>query len=576
MHWIYEKIDELLQHKIKTLSEELKGAPYPLCETLIKRNIDTFEKCKEFFRPDLNSLYNPFLMKDMDKAVRRILQAIDKKEKILIYGDYDVDGTTSVSLVYSFFKPFYREYIDIYIPDRYTEGYGVSFQGIDYAKENGFTLIISLDCGIRSVDKVEYAKDKNIDFIICDHHLPGDSIPQAVAVLDAKQKDCQYPFKELSGCGVGFKLCQALCEKMRFPVEEVYNLLDFVAISIASDLVDVVDENRVMMYHGMKILEEKPKNGIRALMQVSGVEDEKLDTNDLVFKIGPRINAAGRLKHARYAVELLISEREMPQDLAQQLNSINEQRKDLDKMITEEALQMLSDEQTYGKRRSTVLFKENWHKGVIGIVASRVIEKHYKPTIMLTESDGKLVGSARSVHEFDVHEAICECGDLLLQYGGHKYAAGLSLKKDNLEAFIHKFEQIVSSRIQPYSLEPVLNIDAICNFSTLNDNGKFIRILKQMAPFGPKNLSPVFMAENVSLYTQYDDGYRIVGNQHLQLSLTQDNKISYRGIAFGMGTEEVIQKIKQDKPFKIAYHVEENLYNGKVYTQLRIKDIKWG
>jgi len=576
MHWIYEKIDELLQHKIKTLSEELKGAPYPLCETLIKRNIDTFEKCKEFFRPDLNSLYNPFLMKDMDKAVRRILQAIDKKEKILIYGDYDVDGTTSVSLVYSFFKPFYREYIDIYIPDRYTEGYGVSFKGIDYAKENGFTLIISLDCGIRSVDKVEYAKDKNIDFIICDHHLPGDSIPQAVAVLDAKQKDCQYPFKELSGCGVGFKLCQALCEKMRFPVEEVYNLLDFVAISIASDLVDVVDENRVMMYHGMKILEEKPKNGIRALMQVSGVEDEKLDTNDLVFKIGPRINAAGRLKHARYAVELLISEREMPQDLAQQLNSINEQRKDLDKTITEEALQMLSDEQIYGKRRSTVLFKENWHKGVIGIVASRVIEKHYKPTIMLTESDGKLVGSARSVHEFDVHEAICECGDLLLQYGGHKYAAGLSLKKDNLEAFIHKFEQIVSSRIQPYSLEPVLNIDAICNFSTLNDNGKFIRILKQMAPFGPKNLSPVFMAENVSLYTQYDDGYRIVGNQHLQLSLTQDNKISYRGIAFGMGTEEVIQKIKQDKPFKIAYHVEENLYNGKVYTQLRIKDIKWG
>jgi single-stranded-DNA-specific exonuclease len=266
----------------------------------------------------------------------------------------------------------------------------------------------------------------------------------------------------------------------------------------------------------------------------------------------------------------------MPQDLAQQLNSINEQRKDLDKTITEEALQMLSDEQIYGKRRSTVLFKENWHKGVIGIVASRVIEKHYKPTIMLTESDGKLVGSARSVHEFDVHEAICECGDLLLQYGGHKYAAGLSLKKDNLEAFIHKFEQIVSSRIQPYSLEPVLNIDAICNFSTLNDNGKFIRILKQMAPFGPKNLSPVFMAENVSLYTQYDDGYRIVGNQHLQLSLTQDNKISYRGIAFGMGTEEVIQKIKQDKPFKIAYHVEENLYNGKVYTQLRIKDIKWG
>jgi len=576
MRWIYEKTDELLQHKIKTLSEELKGAPYPLCETLIKRNIDTFEKCKEFFRPDLNSLYNPFLMKDMDKAVRRILQAIDKKEKILIYGDYDVDGTTSVSLVYSFFKPFYREYIDIYIPDRYTEGYGVSFQGIDYAKENGFTLIISLDCGIRSVDKVEYAKDKNIDFIICDHHLPGDSIPRAVAVLDAKQKDCQYPFKELSGCGVGFKLCQALCEKMRFPIEEVYNLLDFVAISIASDLVDVVDENRVMMYHGMKILEEKPKNGIRALMQVSGVEDEKLDTNDLVFKIGPRINAAGRLKHARYAVELLISEREMPQDLAQQLNSINEQRKDLDKTITEEALQMLSDEQIYGKRRSTVLFKENWHKGVIGIVASRVIEKHYKPTIMLTESDGKLVGSARSVHEFDVHEAICECGDLLLQYGGHKYAAGLSLKKDNLEAFIHKFEQIVSSRIQPYSLEPVLNIDAICNFSTLNDNGKFIRILKQMAPFGPKNLSPVFMAENVSLYTQYDDGYRVVGNQHLQLSLTQDNKISYRGIAFGMGTEEVIQKIKQDKPFKIAYHVEENLYNGKVYTQLRIKDIKWG
>jgi single-stranded-DNA-specific exonuclease len=575
MRWIYKKLDSVSQNKAKALSIELKNAPYPLCEVLIRRSIDTFEKSKVYFRPDLNQLYNPFLMKDMDKAVQRTLQAIERKEKILIYGDYDVDGTTAVSLMYSFFKPFYKEYIDIYIPDRYTEGYGVSFQGIDFAKENGFTLIISLDCGIRSADKIEYAKDKGIDFIICDHHLPGDSIPQAVAVLDAKQKDCPYPFKELSGCGVGFKLCQALSHELHIPADTVHNLLDFVAISIASDLVDVVDENRIMMYHGIKVLEKNPKNGIKALMQVSGVDDEKLDTNDLVFKIGPRINAAGRLKHAKYAVELLISEREMPQDLAKQLDQINEDRKGLDKNITDEALYMLSDEEVYGKRKSTVLFKENWHKGVIGIVASRVVEKYYKPTIMLTESDGKLVGSARSVHEFDVHEAICECGDLLIQYGGHKYAAGLALKKDNLEAFIDKFEKVVSSRIQPHSLEPVLAIDAECDFSIFNDNGKFVRILKQMSPFGPQNPNPVFASSKVFLYTQYDDGYRVVGNQHLQLSLTQDNKISYRAIAFGMGTEEIIQKIKQSNSFNIAYHVEENTYNGKTNIQLRLKDIQW-
>lgn len=575
MRWIYQERNEILNYKIKSLSEQLNGAPYPICEILVKRGIDTYDKCKAYFRPELSHLHNPFLMKDMDKAVRRILQAIEKKEKILIYGDYDVDGTTAVSLMYSFFKLFYREYIDIYIPDRYTEGYGISFKGIDFAKENNFTLIISLDCGVRSTDKVEYAKEKGIDFIICDHHLPGDTIPQAVAVLDAKQKDCSYPFKELSGCGVGFKLCQALCERLNIAMENVYDLLDFVAISIASDLVDVTDENRVMMYYGMKVLEEKPKNGIKALMQVSGVEDEKLDTNDLVFKIGPRINAAGRLKHAKYAVELLISEREMPQDLAQQLNSINEERKGLDKSITEEALQMLSDEQVYGKRKSTVLFKENWHKGVIGIVASRVIEKYYKPTIMLTESDGKLVGSARSVHEFDVHEAICECADLLIQYGGHKYAAGLALKRDNLDAFVDKFEKIVAARIQPHSLEPVLLVDAVCDFKAFNDNGKFMRILKQMAPFGPQNPNPVFISSNVSLYTQYDDGYRIVGNQHLQLSLTQDNKISYRAIAFGMGTEEIVKKIKDAKTFNIAYHVEENVYNNRTFIQLRIKDIHW-
>ncbi len=575
MKWIYEKLDNTAQNKVKELSAVLNNAPYPLCEVLFKRNIDTLEKSRAYFRPELSQLHNPFLMKDMNKAVQRILQAVDQKEKILIYGDYDVDGTTSVSLMYSFFKPFYKEYIDIYIPDRYTEGYGISFKGIDFAEENGFSLVISLDCGIRSVDKIEYAKEKGIDFIICDHHLPGDTVPNAIAVLDAKQKDCNYPFKELSGCGVGFKLCQALSEKMNIPKETIYNLLDFVAISIASDLVDVIDENRIMMYYGMKVLEENPKNGIKALMNVSGVDDEKLDTNDLVFKIGPRINAAGRLKHAKYAVELLISEQEMPQDLAKQLDQINEDRKGLDKIITDEALYMLSNEEVFGKRKSTVLFKEDWHKGVIGIVASRIIEKYYKPTIMLTESDGKLVGSARSVHEFDVHEAICECGDLLIQYGGHKYAAGLALKKDNLEAFVNKFEKVVSARIQPHSLEPVLFIDAECNFNVFNDNGRFMRILKQMAPFGPKNLSPVFMSSKISLYTQYDDGYRVVGNQHLQLSLTQDNKISYRAIAFGMGTEETIRKIKESDSFNIAYHVEENTYNGKTTIQLRLKDIRW-
>ncbi|MCS7028645.1 MAG: single-stranded-DNA-specific exonuclease RecJ [Bacteroidia bacterium] len=575
-YWNYQQLTQDEAKKAKELSQILNNLPYPLAEILIKRGIDTYQKAEHFFKPQLDHLHDPFLMKDMEAAVERILQAIEHKEKILIYGDYDVDGTTAVSLLYWFFRPFYEQYIGFYTPDRYTEGYGISFQGIDYAQENNFSLIISLDCGILAHEKVEYATKKGIDFIICDHHLPGETLPAAIAVLDPKRKDCPYPYKELSGCGVGFKLCQALASKLNIPKEKVYNLLDFVAVSIASDLVDVTGENRVMMYYGMKLLDENPKIGIKELMQVARIpQEQNLNTNDLVFKIGPRINAAGRLKHAKHVIELLTAQNNPPQGLADQINTMNENRRDLDKAITDEAISMIEkNKEIYEKRKSTVLFKEDWHKGVIGIVASKILERYYKPTILLTQSEGKVVGSARSVHDFDIHEAISACRDLLLQYGGHKYAAGLTLKKENIDAFILKFEEVVTSTIQSHSLTPILNIDAACKFEDLNE-AKFMRILKRMGPFGPANMDPIFFCEKVSLYSGCEQNYRVVGNQHLQLVLTQDNKIFFNAIAFNMGTPEVIQKLKEHKYFNIIYHFQENVFNNKVTHQLKIIDIEW-
>ncbi|MDW8302394.1 MAG: single-stranded-DNA-specific exonuclease RecJ [Bacteroidia bacterium] len=576
MEWVYQEVHGTTAQKIQSLSEQLNNAPYPLCEVLVKRGIDTYEKAKYFFKPELSDLHDPFLMKDMDKAVQRVQQAIERKEKILIYGDYDVDGTTAVSLFYWFFEPFYKDYIDFYIPDRNKEGYGISWQGIDYAEANNFSLVIALDCGITACDKVEYARSKGIDFIICDHHLPGNSIPNAVAVLDPKRNDCSYPYKELSGCGVGFKLCQALAMKMGIPMQKVYDLLDLVAISIASDLVDATGENRVMMHYGMKLIAEKPRSSIQALMQVSGLSGGKIDTYDIVFKLGPRINAAGRLEHAKYAVELLTCQKDISQELANYLNKLNQDRKNFEKKITEEAVSLISNNEVYSQRKSIVLCKEDWHKGVIGIAASKIVERYYRPTILLTESEGRLVGSARSVYEFDIYEAIAACRDLLLQYGGHKYAAGLALKKENLESFTHKFEEVVSATVKPDSLKPVLNIDATCQFSDFsNDGGRFIRILKRMAPFGPVNMAPVFKSERVSLYTNGGEGYRVVGEQHLQLTLTQDNQTAFAAIAFGMGTPEVLQKLKKHKYFNVAYHLEENEYNNQVTLQLRIKDLQW-
>lgn len=552
-----------------------------LAKMLIQRGITNFDEAKKFFRPSLDDLHDPFLMKDMDKAIIRIEKAIKNKEKILVYGDYDVDGTTAVSLVYSFLKklPYILNIekiiepedpllVDYYIPDRYTEGYGISFLGIDYAKENNFSLIIALDCGIKSNDKVDYANERNIDFIICDHHRPGETLPNAVAVLDPKRNDCNYPFDELCGCGIGFKLVQAFAQKNNIAFNELTDYLDLAAISIASDLVPITGENRTLCYFGLEQINKKPRDGIKAILDLANIK-KKVTINELVFTIGPRINAAGRIQTGRNAVALLVSDNvEHAKTSGININTTNTERRVLDLNITNHALSMIDDNEELIQRKSTVLFHSDWHKGVIGIVASRLIEKYYRPTIVLTESNGKATGSARSVKDFDVYNAIEACADLLEQFGGHKYAAGLTLKLENLAAFQQRFEEVVSATIKEHMLIPEIAVEAELELNEITP--KFFRILKQFEPFGPENMSPVFITKGL-----VDKGYvRIVGNNHLKMDLqtSKHPKESFSSIAFSQAQhfDDVLRK----KTFSACYAIEENEFNGKISLQLNVKDMK--
>lgn len=539
----------------------------PLAKLLVSRGINTFDEARNFFRPQFTDLHDPFLMKDMDKAITRIELAIEKGEKIMVYGDYDVDGTTSVAVTYSFFKKFHDK-IEYYIPDRYKEGYGISTIGIDYAAENNISLIIALDCGIKSVDKINYANDKGIDFIICDHHLPGDEIPKAAAVLDPKRPDCEYPFKELSGCGVGFKLCQAYTDKNDIDYEELTEFIDLVAVSIAADLVKINGENRTLAFFGLEKIATNPHPGLNSLLEFYDKKKE-YTISDLVFSVGPRINAAGRVAHAGAAVQVLTAKNiEEAREFAQVLNQQNTERKEYDQNTTDEALTMMEKDCTNQTRYSTVLFNPNWHKGVIGIVASRLIEKYYKPTIILTESEGKITGSARSVNGFDIHSAIDSCSHLLEHYGGHFHAAGLTLLPENLHAFQSEFENVVSANITEKSLHPSIDYDI--EVDLIDITSKFCRILKQFGPFGPGNMSPVFLSKDLKLR---DGLCKIVGKNHLKFTVTDaDEIINFDAIAFGFG--EYCSKMRSSPSFDLCYSIEENTFNGRTTMQFRVKDIK--
>lgn len=561
--WLFKDLPS--QSQIDELSSLINTNPY-LSTVLIQRGIADFETARKFFRPSLEHLHDPFLMKDMDKAVRRLKRALDNEEKILIYGDYDVDGTTAVSLVYRYLRKFYPD-CEVYIPDRYAEGYGVSRAGVEYASTHGFSLIIALDCGIKSSDLVQLADERGIDFIICDHHLPGDAIPDAVAVLDPKRSDCQYPCGDLSGCGLGFKLVQAFARLYRNE-EEVFEYLDLVAVSIASDIVPIVDENRVLAYYGLKKLNEDPMPGLKALKESAGIRNE-LDITGVVFTLGPRINAAGRVSHARAAVDLLIARTEQEAAaLAEKLNLKNELRKEYDSSITEEALAMIERNDRIKPLKSTVLFKSSWHKGVIGIVAARCIEKFYRPTVILTESNNKITGSARSVNGFDLYQAILRCSDLLEKFGGHKYAAGLTLDASNLEAFQRRFEEVVSSSLTPDMMTPMIEIDCSVPFDALS--AKFVSVLKQMGPFGPENPRPVFEAGNLYVVNSLSS----FKDRHIKFLVGQEGaERVFQAVGFDM--VGFYEPISQGNRFRMAFTVEENVYNGTTSVQLRIKDIKF-
>ncbi len=551
---------------ISELSEALNISA-TLSNLLVQRGIYTFDEAKKYFRPSIDDLHDPFLMKDMDKAIIRIEEAISNGEKIIIYGDYDVDGTTAVALVYSFIYSIY-ENVDYYLPDRYKEGYGISFIGIDYAEENGVTLMIALDCGIKANDKVDYAKAKGIDFIICDHHRPGEFLPNAVAVLDPKREDDNYPFDELSGCGIGFKLVQGYAKKHNIPFSELEKYLDLVAVSTAADIVPIVDENRILVYHGLRWLNSNPRPGIQAILNMAPLKRE-LTVNDIVFIIGPRINAAGRIQDASQAVDLLIAANSSDAfSEGQIIDEKNTERRALDLSITEHALQIVQEDARFSQRKSTVLFHADWHKGVIGIVASRLTEKYYRPTIILTESNGMATGSARSVKDFDIYNAIESCSDLLEQFGGHMYAAGLTLKIENIEKFSQRFEEIVAATIEERSLVQEIEIDSSLKLNEITPS--FFKVLMQFAPFGPGNMSPVFRTENVR-----DTGLsRVVGNNHLKLNLAEDQttRFGLDGIAFQMG--QFYPFISRKIPFDVCYNLEENSYNGKTNIQLNVKDIQ--
>lgn len=566
--WNFSEIsDEENQFK-NDLAHELSINPI-LAKLLVQRGIKTFDEARTFFRPNLNDLHNPFLMKDMDLAVKRLTKAMQNNEKILIYGDYDVDGTTSVSLVYRFLIELYSN-LDFYIPDRYTEGYGISMKGIEFAHENNFTLVIALDCGIKAVEKVKYAKTLGVDFIICDHHNPDAVIPPAEAVLDPKRLDCEYPFKELSGCGVGFKFMQAFAIENDIHFKELIPLLDLVALSIASDIVPIMGENRILAYYGLKQLNTEPSTGVKAILEVCELTNKEISISDIVFKIGPRINASGRMKHAKEAVKLLISKDYSDAiQLSTQINTQNEARKDLDKNITNQASLFIKENKEFETRKSIVVFDPKWHKGVIGIVASRLTEEYYKPTVVLTESNGFASGSARSVPGFDLYKAIESCKHLLENFGGHMYAAGLTMKVENVEAFSKLFEEAVASNIEEQYTYPQIDIDAIIEFRDITP--KFFRILKQFAPFGPGNMKPYFVSKNV-----YDFGNsKLVGRgqEHLKLELTDNSSENVMsGIAFNM--HRFNDHLKALNPLDICYTIEENNYNNQKSIQLMIRDIK--
>ncbi|MCR4032937.1 MULTISPECIES: single-stranded-DNA-specific exonuclease RecJ [Flavobacterium] len=552
------------EEKIKHLAQALNVEDF-VATLLIQRGIETFEEAKTFFRPSLEHLHDPYLMKDMDKAVSRIEQAIENQENILVFGDYDVDGTTAVSLVSSYLKSHYPN-IATYIPDRYDEGYGISYKGIDYADDNGISLIIALDCGIKSIDHIAYAKAKNIDFIVCDHHRPGEFLPDAVAVLDPKREDCSYPYDELCGCGVGFKLIQALGQNRNETIEDLVPYLDLVATAIAADIVPITGENRVLAYFGLKVINSEPRPGIKALTHQ--VKKKVLDITDVVFIISPRINAAGRIKHGNHAVELLTEFNfEQAQQFASEIEQYNADRKDLDKKITKEAFQQIieNDEE---ERFSTVVFQEDWHKGVIGIVASRLIETYYRPTLVFTKSGDKYAASARSVKGFDVYNALDACSEHLEQFGGHMYAAGMTLKAENYNAFKAAFEKCVASTILPEMRVPEIEIDAEINFFDITP--KLIRILKQFEPFGPQNMTPVFMTTDVK-----DTGYaKTLGaeEEHLRLFAKQNNSDGIAAIGFGLGKK--LNIVQNQNPFQLAYSIAENEWNGTISTQLMLKDVR--
>jgi len=551
-----------------------------LANLLVQRGVNTLNEAKTFFRPSLRDLYDPFMMKDMYKAIARITRAIANKEHILVYGDYDVDGTSAVALVYTFLHSFHKE-IDFYIPDRYDEGYGISFKGIDFASETKVKLIIALDCGIKAVEKIAYATGKGIDFIICDHHRPGSEIPAASAILDPKQPDCPYPYKELSGCGIGFKLIQAYAQVNNIPFENLIQYLDLVVISIASDIVDITGENRILAHYGLKLINAHPRPGLEALLRYSAmmknddgmggcVFSRELTITDLVFMIGPRINAAGRIESGNNSVRLLITkDLDEAKRVAEQINAHNTERKTLDSQATQQAIEMIGCNTTLKSARSTVIYHPDWHKGVIGIVASRLTESYYRPTIVLTLSNGLITGSARSVKDFDIYEAVDACSDLLEHFGGHKFAAGLSLKPENLESFRNRFEATVQEKLKGIELVPEVEIDATLPLSVINS--RFYNVLKQFAPFGPGNMAPLFMTNGV----MDAGGSRIVGKNHLKLSVVHPEIAGgpFSAIAFQQG--EQFGLIEKQIPFNICYHVEENEWNGAVNLQLNIKDIKF-
>lgn len=567
--WNYEPLTSQDSEKRDSLAQKLGLHPL-LCQLLIQRDISTVEEANRFFYPDLKNLHDPFLMPDMEKAVKRIERALGDKERILIYGDYDVDGTTAVALVYKFLRKFTTN-LDYYIPDRYDEGYGISEQGIDYADSTDVKLIIALDCGIKAIDMVKYAKSKNIDFIICDHHMPDETLPDAVAVVDAKRVDSTYPYEHLSGCGVGFKLAQALAISNKIDFSELYDLLDLVAVSIASDIVPITGENRILTHYGLKQINSNPSMGLKGIIDICDLNRTSITVSDIVFKIGPRINASGRMMNGKEAVDLLLANtKEGARVKSRNIDNYNDSRRELDKKITDEATSYIEDNLEMGDINSIVIYNESWHKGVIGIVASRLTEKYYRPAIVLTKSNDLITGSARSVMGFDVYKAIEACKDILENFGGHTYAAGLSLKEENLIEFKRRFEATSLKLIAPEMMRAQINIDALLEFKDIDN--KFIQDLNRFAPFGPENLNPIFASKNVSDYGTS----KLVGKDHLHIKLEMQDSTSnsiLHGIAFRQGTD--LKFVKQDT-FDICYTLEENYHNGKTNIQLYVKDIDRG